>query len=288
MKVLLTGAAGQLGKSIVERAPKGWSLITFSSDELNITKPAQVDKELALHEPDVVINAAAYTAVDHAESDEIKAREINGRALKYLGVKCAELDALLVHVSTDYVFDGRASLPYRETDPINPLNIYGKTKAEGEQAVMRSGARYIIIRTSWVFSEYGNNFLKTMMRLGSERQTLNVVSDQMGAPTYAGDIATVIIKLLQDQNISRNEIYHYCGDQITSWADFAKFIFDSAFENGKLPYQVLVNNITTDVFDAAAPRPKNSVLDCRKIKDFSDISLSDWQGAVRKIINDHY
>ena len=288
MKVLLTGAAGQLGKSIVERAPKGWSLITFSSDELNITKPAQVDKELALHEPDVVINAAAYTAVDHAESDEIKAREINGRALKYLGVKCAELDALLVHVSTDYVFDGRASLPYRETDPINPLNIYGKTKAEGEQAVMRSGAGYIIIRTSWVFSEYGNNFLKTMMRLGSERQTLNVVSDQMGAPTYAGDIATVIIKLLQDQNISRNEIYHYCGDQITSWADFAKFIFDSAFENGKLPYQVLVNNITTDAFDAAAPRPKNSVLDCRKIKDFSDISLSDWQGAVRKIINDHY
>lgn len=288
MKVLLTGAAGQLGKSIIDRAPKNWELIALRSDELDITKPGQIDKQFDMHKPDVVINTAAYTAVDHAESDEIKAREINGRALKYLTAKCVELDAFLVHISTDYVFDGRASLPYRETDPINPLNIYGKTKAEGEQVVMRSGARYMIIRTSWVFSEYGNNFLKSMMRLGSERDNLNVVSDQMGAPTYAGDIATVIIELLGRKTKPTNEIYHYCGDQITSWADFAKFIFDSAFESGKLPYQVLVNNITTEAFDAAAARPKNSVLDCRKIKDFNDISLSDWQGAVRKIINDHY
>lgn len=288
MKVLLTGAGGQLGKSIIDRAPKDWQLIALGSDELDITKPAQIDKQFDLHKPDVVINAAAYTAVDHAESDEIKARAINGGALKYLASKCTDLDVLLVHISTDYVFDGRANLPYRETDAINPINIYGKTKAEGEQAVIRSDARYIIIRTSWVFSEYGNNFLKTMMRLGSERDTLNVVSDQMGAPTYAGDIAAVIIKLLAKNNGPINEVYHYCGDQITSWSDFAKFIFDSAFENGKLPYQVLVHNISTEAFDAAAERPKNSVLNCKKIKDFSGINLSDWQGAVRKIIIDHY
>jgi len=288
MKVLLTGAGGQLGLSLQDRAPKDWQLTALTSDEFDITKADQIEQIFAEYSPDVVINAAAYTAVDHAEIDEQNARAVNATAVKNLAVKCAQTAAFLVHISTDYVFDGSSSLPYKESDPLSPLNIYGKTKAEGEQTIIRSGANFAIIRTSWVFSEYGNNFLKSMMQLGKDREELKIVSDQMGAPTYAGDIAEVIIKLVARKNKINHDFFHFCGNQITSWADYATFIFRIANEQGKMSSGVSVEGISTEEYDAAASRPKNSVLDCKKIKELCDISLSDWQGAVKKIINDHY
>lgn len=287
MKVLLTGAGGQLGQSIIDRAPDHWDLIALSSSEFDITNTQQVNELFKIHTPDVVINAAAYTAVDKAEEDEQQARAINAVAVKNLALKCNEIGAFLVHISTDYVFDGTSNHPYKEDDIINPLNIYGKTKAEGEQNIVRSGTDFSIIRTSWVFSEYGTNFLKSMLRIATSRENLKIVSDQMGAPTYAGDIAEVIKSIIDNKDLSKNEIYHFTGDNITSWADFAKVIFDTAMAEGKLIRPVSIEGITTEEYGAPAPRPKNSVLDCRKIKNLSAIKLSDWRSATRKIISDY-
>ncbi|MBL4603538.1 MAG: dTDP-4-dehydrorhamnose reductase [Emcibacteraceae bacterium] len=287
MRVLLTGAGGQLGLSIQDRVPKNWQLSALTSADLDITDPVQIDHVFKTFKPEIVINAAAFTAVDKAEEDEITARSVNALAVKNLAIKCEKTKAFLIHISTDYVFDGRSIMPYRETDILNPISIYGKTKAEGEQAIIRSGVSYAIIRTSWVFSEYGNNFFKTMMRLGKDRESLDIVDDQIGAPTYAGDIADAIIAIARDKNKIKCEIFHYCGDQITTWADFAKYIFTHAFEAEKINHTVVINGISTEQFAAAAPRPKNSVLDCEKIKNSCAIKLSDWQNAVKIIINNH-
>ncbi len=287
MKVLLTGAGGQLGESIVASAPDDWQLIALPSAEYDITNSNRTEEIFKEHAPEIVINAAAYTSVDKAEEEEQLARAINAAAVKNLAVKCKETNAFLVHISTDYVFDGTSNRPYKEDDTINPMNIYGKTKAEGEKNILRSGADFVIIRTSWVFSEYGSNFLKSMLKLGKNKLNLKIVSDQMGAPTYAGDIAKVIKLLIENKDKSNKEIYHFTGDQITSWADFANIIFEIALSEGKLIRPVAIEGITTEQYGAPAPRPKNSVLDCRKIKKLSDIKLSDWRGATKKIISEY-
>ncbi len=288
MKVIITGANGQLGTSLQEHVPGDVEVVALGSDEFDITSDRKIEEIFKTHKPDVVINTAAYTSVDKAEVEEERAREVNALAVKKLAAACRDNNVFLVHISTDYVFDGLASLPYKEADPINPINIYGKTKAEGEQAIIRSGAKYAIIRTSWVFSEFGTNFLKTMMRFGETKDRLNIVSDQMGAPTYAGDIADVIYTILQKQDTIDHEIFHFTGDQITSWADYAKFIFKTAFEADKIPRRVFVKGISADEYPTAAKRPKNSVMDCKKIKDLCDINASDWQSAVKKIITEKY
>lgn len=285
MKVLVAGANGQVGRSLQARVPNGIDLVALPSTQLDITSQASISKAFKEHKPAVLINAAAYTAVDKAEVEEEEARAANASGPKLLAQACKENNTFFVHISTDYVFDGNADLPYKETDPINPINIYGKTKAEGEQAIMRSGARYAILRTSWVFSEYGKNFLKTMVQLGQQQTRLNIVFDQMGAPTYAGHIADAIYTIIKNKDKIESEIFHFTGNQITSWMDFAKFIFKTGFENGKLRHRVFVKGITSEEYPTASKRPKNSVMDCKKIKDLCGIDASDWQAAVKEVVD---
>ena len=287
MKILLTGANGQLGKSFQDRVPKEIELIALSSKELDITAPNQIETLMKDHRPDYVVNAAAYTAVDLAETEVDKAREVNALGVRYLSEACHKNNTKLIHISTDYVFDGTSNFPYSEDMDLSPINVYGRTKLEGEQAIIRSGVDYVILRTAWVFSEYGSNFLKTMMKLGAEKEKLGVVSDQMGCPTYAGDIAEAIISIIKAGH-KKNEILHFGGDQSTSWADFAKFIFKAAHDQGKLDHKVEVNFIRTIEYPTPAARPKNSILNSKKIKSLYGINASNWQEAVLDIIKKHY
>lgn len=281
MKVLLTGANGQLGRSFLERVPSAWEILATDSDSLDITDLDKVEKTIRAFKPDVIVNAAAYTAVDQAEINSELAELINVQGPSNLALVAKAAHCRLVHVSTDYVFDGYADRPYCESDETNPLGVYGKTKREGEIAVTTIQPEAIIIRTAWVFSEYGNNFLKTMLRLAKEHDVLGIVADQRGCPTYAGDIATAIIDLLKVG--AEGGIYHFCGDKDVAWNEFAEFIFTSALVQGVLTRTPRVNAISTDQYPTAAQRPKYSLLNCEKIKAHG-IVLSHWQERVRSIV----
>ncbi|ULR32466.1 dTDP-4-dehydrorhamnose reductase [Dickeya fangzhongdai] len=281
MKVLLTGANGQLGRCFQDRLPEGWDVWTTDSDELDITDREQVLTAIAAYPPDVIVNAAAYTAVDKAESEPEQAALVNKTGPENLALAAKLVGARLVHVSTDYVFDGKATVPYVETDPTNPLGVYGQTKLDGERAVMAVLPESIIIRTAWVFSEYGNNFVKTMLRLGKEREMLSVVADQRGCPTYAGDIAQAIIDLLKLD--AAGGIYHFCGDKEVSWHGFAKAIFAKAVEQGKLAKMPIVNAITTEHYPTPAKRPAYSSLNCGKVAALGS-DPSDWQAALKQVL----
>lgn len=287
MKILLTGAGGQLGCSVKEHFPKKWGLIPLTSQEFDISSPEQTKNIFNKYNPDIIINAAAYTAVDLAEEKQETAENVNVTGVKNLAEYCKTNNTLLIHISTDYVFDGIKKEAYLENDETNPINVYGYTKEKGEQAIFASGAKYIILRTSWVFSEYGNNFVKTMMRLGQDRDCLNIINDQIGCPTYAGDIAlainTIIKNYITQKNFS-NQLLHYCGNQATNWADFARFIFDAAYKNKKINHKIVVNDIETKDYPAAAQRPKNSMLNCEKIKILYDIDASNWKNAIIKLL----
>ncbi|AVJ16949.1 dTDP-4-dehydrorhamnose reductase [Serratia sp. MYb239] len=263
MKVLLTGSKGQLGSCFQDRLPQGWEVWATDSEQLDITDGVKVHEAVLRFKPDVIVNAAAYTAVDKAESEHELAALINEIGPCNLALAAKEAGARLIHVSTDYVFDGSAKTPYVESAATNPLGVYGKTKLAGEQAVIAALPDAIIIRTAWVYSEYGNNFVKTMLRLGQERDSLGVVSDQYGCPTYAGDIAAAIIELLK--NNVKGGIYHYCGSEDMSWFDFAKKIFELASETQLLNKNVIVNSIGTKDFKTLAARPQYSVLSNEKI-----------------------
>ncbi|MCW2481609.1 dTDP-4-dehydrorhamnose reductase [Candidatus Symbiopectobacterium sp. NZEC135] len=281
MKVLLTGANGQLGRCFQDRLPADWHILATDFAELDITDLEQVTAAVIAFKPDAIVNAAAYTAVDKAESDVELAERINVAGPANLARVAAQHGIRLVHVSTDYVFDGNASTPYTEQSPTNPLSVYGKTKLAGEQAVSATAPDAIIVRTAWVFSEYGNNFVKTMLRLGKERDALSIVDDQRGCPTYAGDLAQVIIALLQ-QNAAGG-IYHYTGDKEVSWFEFAQAIFTVAVQKSVLNKSPTLTPITTAQYPTPAHRPAYSTLASDKIKGLG-IALSDWQGALKKTI----
>ncbi|AGP43779.1 dTDP-4-dehydrorhamnose reductase [compost metagenome] len=281
MKVLLTGAKGQLGSCFQDRLPADWEVWATDSDVLDITDLEKVKRAVIHYQPDFVVNAAAFTAVDKAETEHKTAALINETGPKNLALAANEIGARLVHISTDYVFDGEAITPYIETAKTNPLGVYGKTKLDGEIAVSQIQPDALIIRTAWVFSEYGNNFVKTMLRLAQDRETLGVVSDQFGCPTYAGDIAQAIIVLLQ--NKSAGGIYHFCGDEMVAWNEFAEVIFSSALQQGVLTRKPVVNGITTEQYPTPAKRPKYSVLDCEKIKN-QGVILSLWKSRVDEVI----
>ncbi|WP_038910625.1 dTDP-4-dehydrorhamnose reductase [Dickeya dadantii] len=283
MKVLLTGANGQLGRCFQDRLPEGWEVWTTDSDELDITNREQVLTAIAAYPPDVIVNAAAYTAVDKAESEPEQAVLVNKAGPENLALAAKLVGARLVHVSTDYVFDGKATVPYVETDPTNPLGVYGQTKLDGERAVMAVMPESIIIRTAWVFSEYGNNFVRTMLRLGKEREMLSVVADQRGCPTYAGDIAQAIIDLLTQNAAGAGGIYHFCGDKEVAWNEFSEAIFAKAVELKKLEKAPVVHAITTVQYPTPAKRPAYSSLNCKKIKALG-IESSDWQSALADIL----
>ncbi|WP_350313455.1 dTDP-4-dehydrorhamnose reductase [Dickeya fangzhongdai] len=281
MKVLLTGANGQLGRCFQDRLPDGWSVLATDTDSLDITDEAQVQATVKSWQPDAIVNAAAYTAVDKAESEPELAARINVAGPEYLARAARHLGARCIHVSTDYVFDGTATRPYSETDATHPLGVYGQTKLDGERAVLKVNPAAQIVRTAWVFSEYGNNFVKTMLRLGRERDTLGVVADQRGCPTYAGDIADAIISLLQQQ--ADAGLYHFCGDEEVSWHDFAGAIFTIAGEQQLLTRTPVVNAITTEQYPTPAARPAYSTLDCGKIARLG-IQPSAWREALGVII----
>lgn len=281
MKVLLTGSKGQLGNCFCDCLPAGWQVLATDVDTLDITDLAKVKQQVIEYRPDVIVNAAAYTAVDKAESDQQIATLINEIGPKNLALAANEVGARLVHVSTDYVFDGEANTPYIETAITNPLGVYGKTKLAGEIAVSQIQPDALIIRTAWVFSEYGNNFVKTMLRLGKDRDELNVVADQFGCPTYAGDIAVAIIELLKKN--ADGGIYHFCGDSQVAWNEFAEAIFTSALKMKQLPKLPVVKAIGTEQYPTPARRPKYSVLNCDKIK-LQGIALSCWRDKIDAIV----
>jgi dTDP-4-dehydrorhamnose reductase len=281
MKVLLTGANGQLGRCFIDCVPTGWEVLATDSDTLDITDLEKVKETVLAFQPDVIVNAAAYTAVDKAENDREMAKLINEQGPSNLALVAKAANCRLVHVSTDYVFDGQADSPYLESDVTNPLGVYGKTKLDGEIAVTAIQPEAIIIRTAWVFSEYGSNFVKTMLRLAKDHEALNIVADQRGCPTYAGDIAIAILDLLEVD--AEGGIYHFCGDKDVAWNEFAEFIFTSAVEQGVLTHSPKVNAIASEQYPTPAQRPKFSLLNCEKIKAYG-ITLSLWQERVSTVV----
>jgi len=277
MKVLLTGANGQLGRCFQDRLPTDWQIMATDTASLDITDAHWVDQVVADFQPDLIVNAAAYTAVDKAESDAVRAALINAVGPEYLARAAKQVHARFIHISTDYVFDGTSSTPYVETDKTHPLGVYGATKLEGEIAVMGLYPQSIIIRTAWVFSEYGNNFVKTMLRLARERDTLSIVDDQRGSPTYAGDIAQAIIDIATVDDA--RGIYHFCGDREVSWKEFTDEIISVAARLNLLNSLPVVTGISTDQYPTAARRPEHSTLSCAKIARYG-IRPSNWVGAL--------
>jgi len=281
MKILITGANGQLGNEIKELAPahSDYEFLYTDVGELDITKAADVNQYFEINKPDVIINCAAYTAVDKAETDEETAFLINAVAAGILARAAVDANAFMVHVSTDYVYDGRNFQPYVETDPINPASVYGKSKQAGEEAVQQTGVKAVIIRTSWLYSAFGNNFIKTMMKYGRQRDSLNVVFDQVGTPTYAHDFAKAILDILPVAMTADNiEIYHYSNEGVASWYDFAKAIHE--FANIKCQ----VNPIPTTDYPLPAERPFYSVLNKSKIKNHFSIEIPYWRISVKACI----
>ena len=290
MVVLVSGANGQLGQAIQSISGK-YPEIDFvfcSSDRLNITDLDNVKAVFNQYKPDFCINAAAYTAVDKAETEQDKAHLINVVGAKNLASVCKENNSVLLHISTDFVFDGNRSttqcstaLPYSEIDTPNPTGVYGQTKLDGEKAIQETFDNYFIIRTSWVYSQFANNFMKTMLRLASERDSLSVVNDQIGTPTNAVDLAEVLIKIISSnfqRPTSNFGIYNFSNEGQCSWYDFAKKIFEiSAIEIDLKP-------IPTTSFPTPAKRPSFSVLDKTKIKKAFDIEILDWETSLKNTL----
>jgi dTDP-4-dehydrorhamnose reductase len=286
MKILVLGCKGQLGRCLNDQLTNTEHEVIYTSREQIDIADFEVTKNQILKiSPDLIINATAYTAVDKAEEDQDAADLINNLAVANLATLCNQLGSWLIHVSTDYVFDGNSNVAYKEDDQTNPQGVYGETKLKGELAIQASGCKHIIIRTAWVFSEYGNNFLKTMLRLGAERDELSIVGDQIGCPTYAQDIAKSIIATLPYLSLEKNiqGVYHYCGDEQCTWYDFAQVIFNEASQlNHKIPHSV--KPIKTVDYPTLAVRPKYSVLDCSRIRAIFCIASSDWKYGVKKVV----
>ena len=278
MKILVTGANGQLGHDILlNLAARGIDGIPADIAEFDITQAAATEQFIAAHQPDAVIHCAAYTAVDKAEDDVELCRLINVTGTENIARACQKINAKMVYVSTDYVFPGTGDTPYETNAQTAPLSTYGKTKLGGEHAVERLITRYFIVRTSWVFGKNGNNFVKTMLRLGKEREEVNVVCDQIGSPTYTVDLA----RLLADMALSEQYgIFHATNEGFCSWADFAQAIFHKA----GLPTRV--NFITTDQYPVRAHRPSNSRLSKDKLDEAGFKRLPSWEDALGRYLQE--
>jgi len=278
-KILVIGAGGQLGqclKVVAER--RGITEIVFPAEQdANILNESGLNELLAKEQPGFVINCAAYTAVDKAEDEVDLAKAINETGAAYLAAACLANDAVLVHVSTDFVFEGNVVKLLKEEDEAKPINVYGVTKLDGEKAVTSVLPAHFIIRTSWLYSEYANNFVKTMLKLGAERDELNIIADQVGTPTYAIDLANAIFDIIVSSSKSYG-IYHYSNEGVTSWFDFAKAIFDISETD------VSVNPIPGSAYPTKATRPAFSVMDKSKIKDTFDIEIPYWRDSLVECI----
>ena len=299
MVVLVTGANGQLGQAIqsISKNHKEIDFVFCSSSELDITNLENCQAVFSTHQPHFCINTAAYTAVDKAESEPAKAFDINANGAENLAITCKKFNTILIHISTDFVFDAyfsegiayydrelrlplKSNLGLTETDVPFPSGVYGLTKLQGEQAIQANWEKHFIIRTSWVYSQFGNNFMKTMLRLASERDTLSVVTDQIGTPTNAVDLAEVLIKIIQSSNSQLSfGIYNFSNEGQCSWYDFANEIFH---QKGIL---IDLKPIPTSAYPTPAKRPAYSVLDKTKIKSTFDIEINEWQTSLAKCIN---
>ena len=284
MKILVLGSKGQLGRCLYDQLLSTDHDVFYTSrDQIDIADFNRTKRQLLDLSPDVVINATAYTAVDKAEEDQETADLINHLAVANIADACHELACWLIHISTDYVFDGRSNVPYKEDDQTNPQGVYGKTKLQGEKAIQSSGCKHVIIRTAWVFSEYGNNFLKTILRLGAERSELRIVGDQVGCPTYAQDIAKAIMTILESFKSKEvtSGLYHFSGNFCCSWAVFSQAIFDEALELKVIASKPNVVAITTKEFPTLAKRPAQSQLNSDKITTNFGIESSDCTLGIR-------
>jgi dTDP-4-dehydrorhamnose reductase len=272
-KVLVTGANGQLGKELVHlHTDKSIEVVGYGRDALDITDIASCRRILHEQRPDAVIHCAAYTAVDQAESERDEAYRINAAGTRNMAVAAEEIDAKFCYISTDYVFDGNGSEPYSEYDRTEPKSVYGKSKWAGEQLTQSLCSRYYIVRTSWVYGQYGNNFVKTMLKLGRERERLKVVHDQLGSPTYALDLAKFLLMLVQTDSYG---IYHASNTGVCSWFEFAQAIFE------EIKLVVTVEPCTTAEFPRPAPRPAYSVMDHGAIRYNGLELLRPWREALR-------
>jgi dTDP-4-dehydrorhamnose reductase len=288
MKIAVTGKQGQVVRALVERgADAGVTVVCLGRPEVDLAEPASLGRAIEAEAPDLVINAAAYTAVDKAESDAETAMAVNAKGAEAVASAAANIGRPVIQISTDYVFDGRLQRPYREDDPVGPVSVYGRTKFAGELAVAAANARHAIVRTAWVYSPFGANFVKTMLRLGETRREIKVVADQWGAPTSAFDIADALIAMAASLNERADDpalygAFHMTGSGHTNWAGFAEAIFAEAATRGRPA--VAVEPIATAQYPTPAVRPANSRLDTSKLKHSYGIELPDWRASVRSCV----
>ncbi len=284
MKALIFGTTGQLGIELARRAPRDVTVATLGRDRADLTDPAACAAAITATDADIIINAAAYTAVDQAESDRDTAFLVNAEAPGAMACAAATRGLPFLHVSTDYVFDGSGTRPWAENDPVAPLGVYGESKLAGERAVAAARGGHVILRTAWVFSAHGKNFVKTMLRVGAGRDMLSVVDDQRGGPTAASDIADVLwtITAAFQNGKGQSGIFHFAGTPSVSWADFAEAIFARA----SLPKKPQIKRIPTSDYPTPAKRPANSTLDCSRIRAVYGIEQPDWHKSLAKVIDE--
>ena len=279
-KILVTGANGQLAQCIKELSANrsNESYVFLDSKTLDITNKNSVERLFASEKFDYCINCAAYTAVDKAEIEKSIANEVNVIGAKNLAVSCKQHNTVLIHISTDFVFDGESNKPYGEADQTNPISVYGQTKLKGENEIQSILKDYFIFRTSWLYSEYGNNFVKTMLKLSQEREVLTIINDQVGTPTYAKDLAMTIINVIENKN--RNfGLYNYSNNGLASWYDFAQAIFE--YKN----IDIKVKAIPTSSYKTPATRPHFSVLDKNKTENTFNIDIPYWRNSLKECLN---
>lgn len=285
MKILVTGRDGQVAQSLAERA-SGHELVFAARPSFDLLDPSSIERTIAEVRPDLIISAAAYTAVDQAEDEPDRAMAANGAAPGAIGRAAAKIDAPVLHLSTDYVFDGSGERAWREDDATGPIGTYGKTKLAGENALASSGARFAILRTAWVYSPFGNNFVKTMLRLAETRDALNVVADQYGNPTSALDIADALMAVVNrwqlEPLVGADAVYHFAGICTTNWADFARAIFaQSAARGGPA---CTVTGIPTADYPTKAVRPANSRLDCTRFAKTFGCAAPNWESSLARTV----
>lgn len=274
--IIVVGGTGQLGQclnDVVSASEQTYNFIFLSRSELDLVDAALTKNIFEQYQPVYCINCSAYTAVDQAEEDAAKAFEVNEIAVKNLAQTCLGYQTTLIHISTDFVFDGTSSIPLSESLPTSPVNVYGLSKLKGEQHIQGIMDQYYIIRTSWLYSEKANNFVKTMLKLSESRSELNVIFDQVGTPTYAMDLAKVIIKVVEKE-LQSYGLYHYSNEGVASWYDFAKAIFDLA------DIEMKINPVASSAFVTKAKRPHFSVLDKSKIKNVLKINIPYWRESL--------
>jgi dTDP-4-dehydrorhamnose reductase len=285
--ILLIGSNGQVGSEVEKiLTPKG-NLIAVARPIIDLAQPDTLKSLIQQHQPKIIINAAAYTAVDKAESEPELAEAINATAPQIIAQEAEKLGAFVIHISTDYVFDGKNNFPYQETDTTNPVSVYGKTKLAGEEAIRECCSNHIILRTAWVYGNFGkSNFVKTMLRLGKERSEIRVVADQIGSPTWAKDIAETISQIIPKLTPEIAATYHYTNSGVASWYDFAVAIFEEA-QQLNIPFKIeQVIPITTLEYPTPASRPAYSVLSCTRISKLLGVYPPHWRQQLRFMLQE--